>query len=112
MTRMALRQVQRWLLLVTTTGVWGCADRLPAGPSLPGALGTAETPAFGRNPELGNCDSLRVPDHNQLVLHTFASGVQIYQWNGAGWTFIAPQATLFANAEHHGVLGTHFAGPT
>lgn len=112
MTRMGLRQLQRWLVVLTTTAVWGCADQLPAGPSLPGALGAPDSAAFARSPDLGGCDSLRVAESNQLTLHAFASGVQIYKWNGTSWTFIAPQATLFAGAGNNGVLGTHYAGPT
>ena len=38
--------------------------------------------------------------------------MQIYRWDGTGWTFVAPEATLYADAGHHGVIGTHYAGPT
>jgi len=112
MTRVGLQQLERWLLLFTATGIWACTDRLPAGPQQPVALGTPDMTAFARNPELGSCDSLRVPEQNQLALHAFASGVQIYKWSGASWIFVAPQATLFADAENHGAIGTHYAGPT
>lgn len=112
MTRMGLRQLHQWLVVLTTTAVWGCADQLPAGPNLPGAARTPDTAAFARSPDLGSCDSLRVPETSQLALHAFASGVQIYQWNGASWTFVAPQATLYADTQYHGVLGSHYAGPT
>jgi len=109
---MGLRQLQRWLVVLTATAVWGCDDQMPAGPSVSGALGAPDAAAFSRSPDLGSCDSLRPPESSQLALHVFASGVQIYNWNGASWTFIAPQATLYADAERHGTLGTHFAGPT
>jgi len=107
-----LRQLHRWLLLITTTAVWGCADQLPAGPDLPGALGAPDSAAFARQPELGTCDSLRVPEHNTLAAHVFASGVQIYKWTGTSWSFVAPQATLFADEGNHGEIGVHYAGPT
>jgi hypothetical protein len=38
--------------------------------------------------------------------------VQIYRWNGAAWTFVAPSAGLFANAGFNGKIGSHYAGPT
>src|SRR5262249_3603356 len=44
--------------------------------------------------------------------HAYAVGVQIYRWDGATWNFVAPEATLYADAGHHGVIATHFVGPT
>ena len=54
--------------------------------------------------------------------------MQIYRWDGTSWVFVAPEATLFAavrpssgltrhtrssaNAEYHGDVGIHYAGPT
>jgi hypothetical protein len=38
--------------------------------------------------------------------------VQIYRWDGTSWNFVAPEAVLFADARHHGVVGIHYAGPT
>lgn len=58
------------------------------------------------------CDSLRVPAGNKVGLHAFAIGVQIYQWNGSAWTFVAPQANLFADPGYNGLVATHYAGPT
>jgi FtsP/CotA-like multicopper oxidase with cupredoxin domain len=62
--------------------------------------------------DLGSCDSLAAPAGSKLAAHTFASGVQIYRWTGASWSFVAPEATLSANANGTGVIGTHFVGPT
>src|SRR5262249_44311602 len=87
-------------------------DRLPVGPNPAGAIGTPDSPSFVKKPDLGDCDSLRVPDHAKLVLHAFGSGVQIYTWSGAAWTFVAPPATLFSDEKHPEIIGTHFAGPT
>ena len=42
----------------------------------------------------------------------YATGVQIYRWSGTSWTFVAPQATLSANAGGSSTVGTHYAGPT
>src|SRR6266852_4638763 len=58
------------------------------------------------------CDSLQVPEGNEVAFHAFATGVQIYKWNGTAWVFVAPSATLFADAGYHGQVGTHYAGPT
>jgi hypothetical protein len=64
-------------------------------------------------PELpAQCDSLQVPAGNMLAFHVYARGVQIYRWNGASWEFVAPMATLFADADYHGQVGIHYAGPT
>jgi hypothetical protein len=41
-----------------------------------------------------------------------ATGVQIYRWNGASWSFVAPDARLYADAGLNGLVGTHFSGPT
>jgi hypothetical protein len=58
------------------------------------------------------CDSLQVPPGNKVAFHVYARGVQIYRWDGASWAFVAPVATLFADAEYHGQVGIHYAGPT
>jgi hypothetical protein len=63
-------------------------------------------------PDLGDCQNLQVPPGNKLSLHTFGVGVQIYRWNGTGWTFVAPQAILFADAGEDSIVGIHFGGPT
>ena len=38
--------------------------------------------------------------------------MQIYQWNGSAWGFVAPEAELFADPGYHGSVGIHYAGPT
>ena len=58
------------------------------------------------------CDSLEVPAGNSVIFHVYAVGVQIYQWNGTTWVFVAPSATLYADPGHHGKVGIHYAGPT
>src|SRR5262249_34838833 len=67
-----------------------------------------------REPSLPSplCDTLQVPDGNKVAFHVYAIGVQIYQWNGTAWVFIAPMAALFADAGYHGLVGIHYAGPT
>ena len=58
------------------------------------------------------CDNLQAPQGHIVSAHVYALGVQIYRWNGGSWDFVAPLAKLFADAGYHGVVGTHYAGPT
>jgi uncharacterized protein DUF3455 len=58
------------------------------------------------------CDMVRVPAGNKLAFHAYARGVQIYRWDGTAWVFVAPVATLFADANYSGQVGIHYAGPT
>ena len=63
-------------------------------------------------PDLGDCQRLQVMAGNRLTFHAFGVGVQIYRWNGTGWTFVVPQAVLFADAGEGAIVGIHFGGPT
>ena len=64
-------------------------------------------------PELpAQCASLEIADGNELAFHVYARGVQIYRWNGNTWDFVAPVATLFAEANYFGEVGSHYVGPT
>jgi hypothetical protein len=67
-----------------------------------------------RAPELPSplCDRLQVQAGNKVAFQVYALGVQIYRWNGTSWVFVAPSARLFADAEYHGEVGIHYAGPT
>ena len=66
-----------------------------------------------RAPDLPSplCDRLQVQG-GRVAFHVYALGVQIYRWNGTSWVFVAPAARLFADAEYHGEVGIHYAGPT
>jgi hypothetical protein len=70
--------------------------------------------ADNRAPDLPSplCDRLQVQPGNKVAFHVYALGVQIYRWNGTSWVFVAPSARLFADAEYHGEVGIHYAGPT
>jgi hypothetical protein len=70
--------------------------------------------ADNRAPELPSplCDRLQVQAGNKVAFHVYAVGVQIYRWNGTSWLFVGPSARLFADAEYHGEVGIHYAGPT
>jgi hypothetical protein len=65
-----------------------------------------------RLPDLGECRDLRVPPGNRLESHAFGVGVQIYTWTGTTWSFVSPEALLFADPGDHDLVGFHFAGPT
>ncbi len=68
----------------------------------------------GRGPDLPSplCDSVQVPPGNKVAFHVYALGVQVYKWNGTSWDFVAPVATLSADANYSGEVGIHYAGPS
>jgi hypothetical protein len=68
--------------------------------------------APNRSPDLGDCEELQAPAGSTVLFHVYAAGVQIYRWDGATWTFVAPEAELYADPGFHAVVGTHYAGPT
>jgi len=57
-------------------------------------------------------DALQVAEGNKVAFHAFAVGVQIYQWTGSAWVFVAPEAVLIADVGGNGEVGIHYAGPT
>jgi hypothetical protein len=71
-------------------------------------------PDDGRVPELPLplCDRVQVDETNQLAFRAYAVGIQRYRWNGSSWIFVEPVATLFADPDFHGKIGTHYVGPT
>lgn len=74
----------------------------------------AMAPANSNGPELpAQCASIVVPDGHKLAFHVYAKGVQIYSWNvvTSAWDFEAPRASLFAEANFFGEVGSHFRGP-
>ncbi len=67
----------------------------------------------GAAPDLpASCSYIAVPEGNKVCFHAYAVGVQIYRWTGTAWAFIAPAAVLYADADHVGEVGIHYAGPT
>ena len=77
------------------------------------AVCTAQAGAEARFPELPlMCDKIAAPEGHSVAFHVYALGSQIYSWNGIEWVFVAPEATLYADDDFHGQVGTHFAGPT
>lgn len=63
-------------------------------------------------PELpATCGSIAAPEGHKLAFHVYAKGVQIYKWNGSSWTFVGPEATLYAEENYFGEVGNHGFGP-
>jgi len=91
----------------------GCKSEPSLGPDQQLVGAPANAIAGGRTtPDLGSCDSLQAPEGSQLAFRVYATGSQIYRWTGSSWTFVAPAADLFADADGNGKVGTHYAGPT
>jgi hypothetical protein len=63
-------------------------------------------------PDLDACQNLTAEAGNKVASHVYATGVQIYRWNGSTWIFDGPEATLFSDAGGQGVVGSHYKGPT
>jgi len=72
---------------------------------------TVGTYAQGRTPEVP-CPEIAVESGNVVAFHAYATGVQIYWWNGSKWGFVAPMAKLYANPDYTGLVGLHYGGPT
>ena len=80
----------------------------------PASISVARANDNNNMPDLPSplCNDVQVQTGNKLAFHAYARGVQIYRWDGATWVFVAPVATLFADAGYHGQVGIHYAGPT
>lgn len=91
------QRVSRLFILLTITGL---------------ALTPISIARASEPPELpAQCGSIQVSG-DKLAFHVYARGVQIYRWNGSTWDFVAPRATLFAEANYFGEVGDHYAGPS
>jgi hypothetical protein len=88
----------------------GCGDDSPTGPTEPAAIPASG--AAARRPDLGQCDEIAAPAGSKLVSHTYAEGVQKYEWDGATWAPRGPQATLYADVAGTEEVGIHYGGPT
>lgn len=78
------------------------------------ALKPATASAIDNNsgPELPEgCSSIVVDEGHKLAFHVYAKGSQVYRWNGVAWDFVAPVATLYAEANFFGDVGIHYVGP-
>lgn len=109
MTKSAFRSTMCTLSLSTGFILTACHTEPVIGPGNHVSIGTASTSVV---PDLGPCPDLAPPAGSKLAFHVYAEGVQIYRWNASSWTFVAPDAELYADAGGNGLVGTHFAGPT
>jgi hypothetical protein len=67
----------------------------------------------GRTPDLGGCEELAPPEGSKVAFVAYAEGVQIYRWNGEGWSFAGPEAVLYSgDVEESEIVGIHYGGPT
>lgn len=119
------RRVAVALLLVTTALTAACVDGSPVDPITPSLLGQfppqpqeeldvaiSNAAASAGDVVLGACTNLAAPSGQKLTVRVFATGDQIYRWNGTGWDFVAPSALLYSATQERGFFGTHYAGPT
>lgn len=85
-----------------------------AGIALPSTPTARAGDNSNRVPDLPSplCDQMEAPPGNRAAFRVYAVGVQIYRWNGTGWAFVEPVATLFADADYHRKVGVHYGGPT
>ncbi|HKG93138.1 MAG TPA: DUF3455 domain-containing protein [Gemmatimonadaceae bacterium] len=105
MNKTALHWLGRSLAVAAAALSVGCANDAPLSP--------ARRPALDRAADLpAGCEKLQAPAGSTLAFHAYASGAQIYRWDGGSWVFVAPAATLFADEGGSGTVGTHYAGPT
>jgi hypothetical protein len=107
--------LQSLTAIAAATLLAACADAPPVGPDARSAGSSRDllaAEADGRLPELGICDNLAAPEGSHVSFKVFGKGVQIYSWNGTAWVFVGPEAKLYADAGGHGLVGTHFGGPT
>lgn len=58
------------------------------------------------------CENLQPPAGSKLAFRAYATGEQIYRWNGTSWSFVGPSAVLYADAGGNGKVGIHYSGPT
>jgi len=109
MNRTAARWLEKSLIIAAAAFATACSDRSPVAPAL-------TTAAVARNddrtPDLGTCGKLNVDEPATLTFRAYAQGVQIYRWNGASWSFVAPSATLYTDENENGQVATHYVGPT
>ena len=73
---------------------------------------SAVTVDNSNGPELpAQCWSIGAPEGHKLAFHVYAKGVQVYKWTNGTWVFEEPRASLFAEPNFFGEVGTHFKGP-
>jgi hypothetical protein len=84
------------------------SSRLPVRMTL-AALAVLASISVARASEDNRAPDLPSPLCDRVQVH---GGRVAFHVNGASWVFVAPAARLFADAEYHAEVGTHYAGPT
>ena len=97
------------ITLAAALALAGCSDDSATGPLDGPAI---PAPAAARSPDLDQCGDIAAPAGSKLVAHTYAKGVQKYEWNGASWAPRGPEAKLYADAAGTAEVGSHYGGPT
>jgi hypothetical protein len=119
MTTSALHWLRHSLVVVAAAVLLtGCSNEAPLAPN-PAAASVPQVAAAAadagnryQGANLDACEKLRLPAGYKLAFHVFATGVQIYHWNGASWSFDGPSAVLHADAGGRSTVGIHYSGPT
>jgi len=106
----------RTIVVAAAALAGACTDYSPIAP-VNGAQSRASGPSAdiasgNRLPDLTACPQLAAPRGSTLQFQALGVGVQIYSWNGTSWQFVAPKATLYADAGQHAAIADHFGGPT
>jgi hypothetical protein len=115
MKKASLRWLTPAFVVAAAVLLSACSSERPLAPDSRPAIESAlesSSALASQAPDLDSCEKLNVSDTTKVVFRAFATGVQIYRWNGTTWSFVAPEATLFANADGTGEIGIHYAGPT
>jgi hypothetical protein len=114
MSKTAWYRVGRSLIVAgAVTVLAGCTGEGSLGPDGRAATGAQLAASeVSLVPDLGTCGHLKVDAGHEFALRLFARGVQIYHWNGSGWSFDGPSADLYADAAFTSKIGTHYSGPT
>src|SRR5690242_8671954 len=74
--------------------------------ALPTSSGAdAQRPLRGPDLPTLDCEKIEAPVGSFLSAHLYASGVQIYRWNGTAWVFVAPEAVLSADPGYESEVG-------
>jgi hypothetical protein len=61
---------------------------------------------------LGTCTNLQAPAGLRAIARVFATGVQVYRYDGNAWVQITPSAVLTADSARRETVGIHYSGPT
>ena len=103
MTDTTPRRLRHCLVVAAATLSLACAS---ARPSVPQQVAPSPAPRNDhRSVAQDECANLQPPATTKLAVHAYATGVQIYRWSGTSWSFVGPEAVLFADAAGRSRIG-------